>query len=175
MKDLSKIKLLVCDCDGVLTDGFIIYDSGGEELKHFSAHDGLGIKILNQTEIVTAVITGRHSKMLERRCEELKIKYLFQNAFNKKKVLDDLLIELNLNYENVAYIGDDWNDFMAMQACFLKIAPKNARANFKMTVDYITEHSGGDGAVRDAIEHILKNRGELESALEQFMTGLMEL
>ena len=172
MKDLSKIRLFVCDCDGVMTDGLIVYDSQGAESKNFSAHDGLGIKILNHTEIQTAVITGRYSKMLERRCQDLGIKHLFQNAHNKKAVLDKLLAELNLGYENVAYIGDDWNDFLPMQECCLKIAPLNARDNFKMTVDYVTDNQGGYGAVRDAIEYILKNRSEFEKALKSFLDEL---
>jgi 3-deoxy-D-manno-octulosonate 8-phosphate phosphatase (KDO 8-P phosphatase) len=172
MKDFNKIKLLVCDCDGVLTDGLIIYDSQGTEIKNFSAHDGLGIKILNQTEIQTAVITGRYSKMLEQRCEDLNIKHLYQHAHNKKRVLSELLTKLGLEFDNVAYIGDDWNDFLAMQACHLKIAPNNARDNFKMTVDYVTDNVGGYGAVRDAIEYILKNRKEFEQALESFFEEL---
>jgi 3-deoxy-D-manno-octulosonate 8-phosphate phosphatase (KDO 8-P phosphatase) len=77
-----------------------------------------------------------------------------------------------LSYENVAYIGDDWNDFLAMKDCQIKIAPKNALANFKMTVDYVTENHGGYGAVRDAIEYILKNRNEFEKALESFLDEL---
>jgi len=175
MKDFSKIKLLVSDCDGVLTDGLIVYNSGGEELKNFSAHDGLGIKLLNHTEINLAVITGRYSKMLERRCEELKVKYLYQNAYNKKRVLENLLNELGIGFENVAYIGDDWNDFVAMQAYYVKIAPNNARDNFKMTVDYVTDHNGGNGAVRDAIEYLLMNRNELEGALELLMAELEKM
>jgi len=175
MKDFSKIRLLVCDCDGVLTDGLIIYSSRGDEIKNFSAHDGLGIKLINHTDIKIAVITGRSSKMLKRRCKELKVEHLYQNAYNKKRVLEQLLNELGLDFDNVAYIGDDWNDFLAMQVCYLKIAPQNARDNFKMTVDYVTEHKGGDGAVRDAIEYILMNRNELEGALELLMKELNEL
>ena len=172
MKDFSKIKLIVCDCDGVLTDGLIIYDSNGVEQKNFSAHDGLGIKMLQHSTIEIAVITGRYSEMLEKRCADLNIKYLYQNANNKKRVLEDLLCSLNLNFENVAYIGDDWNDFMAMQECLLKIAPKNARDLFKMTVDYVTDNNGGYGAVRDAIEYILKNQNDFEIVLKSFLNEL---
>jgi len=172
MKDFSKIRLLVCDCDGVLTDGFIIYDSTGADTKHFSAHDGLGFQILRHTEIVPVIITGRVSTNLEIRCNDLHIKHLFQHVKNKRKCLEGLLSELGLTFENVAYIGDDWNDFLAMQDCQLKIAPHNARELFKMTVDYVTEHRGGDGAVRDAIEYILKNRSEFDRALNMFIEEL---
>jgi len=115
------------------------------------------------------VITGRNSPNLELRCAGLKIKYLFQGVKNKAKVLSDLLAELQLSHKNVAYIGDDWNDFLAMSECYLRIAPKNARENFKMTVDYVTEHAGGDGAVRDAIEYILMARREFDTALQLFL------
>jgi len=169
MKDFSQIKVLVCDCDGVLTDGLIIYDSTGVETKHFSAHDGMGFHILRHTNIIPVVITGRVSKNLELRCADLSIKYLFQGVKNKAKVLAQLLDELGLTFDNVAYIGDDWNDFLAMSDCYLRIAPKNARDSFKMTVDYITEHVGGDGAVRDAIEYILISRHEFDNALRLFL------
>ena len=174
MKDFSKIKLLVCDCDGVLTDGLIIYDSSGVEQKNFSSHDGLGIKMLQHSTIELAVITGRYSEMLERRCTDLNIKYLYQNVMNKRKMLEDLLNLLNLKFENVAYIGDDWNDFLAMQDCQLKIAPKNARDLFKLTVDYVTENEGGYGAVRDAIEYILKNQNDFEIVLRSFLDELAQ-
>ena len=173
MKDLTDIKLLVCDCDGVLTDGLIIYDSHGAESKNFSAHDGLGIMILSHSDIEIAVITGRESKMLTRRCADLKIKYLFQSIQNKKRCLDELLNKLNLKYENVAYIGDDWNDYLAMQDCHLKIAPGNASEKFKATVDYITKNVGGYGAVREAIEYILENRNEFEKTLMKFFESVV--
>ncbi|MCL1826804.1 MAG: HAD hydrolase family protein [Candidatus Cloacimonetes bacterium] len=172
MKDLTKIKLLVCDCDGVLTEGLIVYDSQYSESKNFSAHDGLGVKMLHFSDVQIAVITGRYSKMLERRCDDLQIKYLYQNVLNKKKVLQELLSDMGLSFDNVAYIGDDWNDFLAMQECQLKIAPKNARDNFKMTVDMVTENEGGYGAVRDAIEFILKKQQKFETVLQAFLEHL---
>ena len=172
MKDLSKIKLLVCDCDGVLTDGLIIYNSNGSEEKHFSAHDGMGFNILHHSDIEPVIITGRKSNVLDMRCQDLRIKFLFQEVRNKKKCLDKLLKKLKLTYDNVAYIGDDWNDFNAMKDCALKIAPHNALYNFKITVDYVTEASGGYGAVREAIEYILKNRGEFEIVLNAFLEDL---
>ena len=174
MKDFSKIKLLVCDCDGVLTDGLIIYDSQGVEQKNFHSHDGLGIKMLQYSTLEIAVITGRYSEMLQRRCDDLNIKYLYQNVVNKRKMLEELLCLLNLKFENVAYIGDDWNDFLAMQDCQLKIAPQNARDIFKLTVDYVTENAGGYGAVRDAIEYILKNQNDFEIVLRSFLDEISQ-
>ena len=172
MIDFPKIKLLISDCDGVLTDGLIIYDSNGVETKHFSAHDGLGIMLLKYSALEIAVITGRSSPNLAKRCQDLGIKYLYQNIKNKQKQLDELLAQLGLDYSNVAYIGDDWNDFLAMRNCQLKIAPRNARHAFQQTVDYVTEHAGGDGAVRDAIEYILQNQGVFSGVLERFIESL---
>lgn len=172
MKDLSNIKILICDCDGVLSDGLIIYDNNRNEIKNFSTHDGLGIKILSYSQIKIAVVTGRQSRILEKRCQDLNISLLYQNVKNKKRVIHDILNEQKLDWSNVAYIGDDWNDYYAMQASFFKIAPANAFENFKMTVDYVTERSGGYGAVREAIEYILKSRNEFEKVLEAFLSDL---
>jgi 3-deoxy-D-manno-octulosonate 8-phosphate phosphatase (KDO 8-P phosphatase) len=173
MKDFSKIRLLVCDCDGVLTDGLIIYGDSAfgadTEIKHFSAHDGLGFQILRHTDIVPVIITARKSGLLKLRCKDLRIKHLYQKVRNKKQCLEDILKMMGLSYENVAYIGDDWNDFLAMKDCAIRIAPKNATHSFQMTVDYVTELAGGYGAVRDAIEYILKGRGEFELALNKFL------
>jgi 3-deoxy-D-manno-octulosonate 8-phosphate phosphatase (KDO 8-P phosphatase) len=167
MIDYTQIKVLVIDCDGVLTDGLIIYDSMGREIKNFSAHDGMGFMILKHTDIIPIIITGRKSTALDQRCADLNIKHNYQLVKNKRKKLTELLSQLNLDFSNVAYIGDDWNDFLAMKDCQLKIAPKNARRNFQITVDYVTEYPGGYGAVRDAIEHILINRNEFEGAIEK--------
>ncbi|MCK9328333.1 MAG: HAD hydrolase family protein [Candidatus Cloacimonetes bacterium] len=172
MKDLSKIKLLICDCDGVLSDGLIIYSDEGAEIKHFSTHDGLGIKILSHTDIKIAVVTGRKSRTLKRRCADLNINLLYQNVKNKKRVIDELLSQLDLKWDNVAYIGDDWNDYLAMQASAFKAVPANAFDNFKMTADYVTERKGGYGAVREVIEFILKSRNEFEATLEKFLNEL---
>ena len=172
MKDLTKIKLLVCDCDGVLTDGLIIYDSQSCETKNFSAHDGLGFMLLKHTDIQIAIITGRYSKMLERRCLDFGVKHLFQGVQNKKRCLQELLEQLGLSFENVAYIGDDWNDYLAMQDCLLKIAPQNAPLKFRETVDIVTDNKGGYGAVRDAIEYILQGRGDFDKVLMLFLEEL---
>jgi len=172
MKDFTQIKLLVSDCDGVMTDGLIVYNSIGQESKHFSSHDGLGIMMLSHSGIEMAVITGRSSLCLERRCQDLGIRFLYQGIKNKQVVLENLLTKLQIDYHQVAYIGDDWNDYLAMQKCYLKIAPRNARENFLRTVDYITEHSGGYGAVRDAIEYILNSRGDLAEVIDSYIRNI---
>ena len=119
--DFSKIKLIILDNDGVLTDGKIIYDNNKLESKNFNAKDGLGIKLLQFSDIKLAIITGRNSNVVEQRCDDLQIKLLFQGVRNKLKKTIELLKELNLDWENVAYMGDDWNDFPVMEKCNISV------------------------------------------------------
>ncbi|HCX72465.1 MAG TPA: 3-deoxy-D-manno-octulosonate 8-phosphate phosphatase, partial [Candidatus Cloacimonas sp.] len=111
----ENIKLLILDNDGVLTDGKIYYDDNRLETKAFSAKDGLGIKLLGFTDIKVAIITGRRSQILQQRCDDLGIKILFQKINNKLKVAEEILKNLDLDWQNVAYMGDDWNDFPVME------------------------------------------------------------
>jgi 3-deoxy-D-manno-octulosonate 8-phosphate phosphatase (KDO 8-P phosphatase) len=172
MNDINKIKIIVLDCDGVLTDGKITYDNNQLELKSFSAHDGLGVKILSFSDIKVAVVTGRESQCLAKRCDDLKITLLYQAISNKRKTIESILAELNLDWENVAYMGDDWNDWPAMKKSGLKTAPANANNAIKERVDWIAPRNGGDGAVRDLIDYILKKQGKYESCVEKFLIHL---
>ncbi len=169
MKDLRTIKIIFLDCDGVLTDGYISYDNNRLESKNFSAHDGLGAKILSFSDIKIAVITGRKSEVLKQRCEDLNITILHQNIHNKKECAQNILDELNLKWENAAYMGDDWNDWPAMSLCHFKTAPNNAQEDLKKHVDWVSPHNGGSGAVRDLINHILKNQGIYEKCINLFL------
>ena len=117
----SDIKLLMLDCDGVFTDGRIIYAGTDLELKNFDAHDGMGFMIMRYSDIKAAVITGRTSAVLERRCRDLKIEHLYQGVAHKLSVGTKLLQELNLTWGNVAYIGDDWNDVPVMRKSALSL------------------------------------------------------
>lgn len=175
MKDYNKIILLILDNDGVLTDGRIVYDNNHLESKNFSAKDGLGIRLLQQTDIQLAIISGRTSKILEKRCQDLDIKYLFQNVRNKSKKTEELLSELNLKWENVAYLGDDWNDYPVVKRCGISAAPADAFPDFKEKVDVVLSREGGKGAVREFIELILKEQGIFEEALEKLISYLETL
>jgi len=175
MKDLTNIKLLILDCDGVLTDGKIFYDDNKRETKAFDAKDGLGIKMLDFTKIMIAVITGRNSTILARRCRDLKIKYLFQGIKNKRKKVSELLEDLNLEWGNVAYMGDDWNDFSAMQKAYFKAVPKDVMPDLKEKADFISSRKGGYGAVRDLIEYILKKRNEYDKTVSKLVSYLDSL
>ncbi len=172
MNNINQIKLIVLDCDGVLTDGKIIYDNDQTESKNFSAHDGLGAKILSFSDIQIAVVTGRESLCLKKRCEDLRITLLYQSIQNKRQTIEKILEDLQLEWENVAYMGDDWNDWPAMKKAGLKTAPASANFAIKERVDWVSPRDGGDGAVRDLIDYILKKQGKYESCIEKFLIHL---
>ena len=171
-KDLKEIKLLIMDVDGVLSDNKIMYDLHGNEIKSFSPKDGLGIRLLSFTDITPAIITGRKSVMVERRGSELGIEHIYQKVKNKLKVAEELLEKLGITWDNVAYIGDDWNDYPIMKKVKITACPADACSDFKSKTDFITSRNGGNGAVREFIEYILKNKGIYEETLESFFAYL---
>ncbi len=168
----DKIKILIFDCDGVLTDGRIIYDSAGNESKNFDAHDGMGFMLLRQTDILSAVVTGRTSTVLQRRCEDLKINYLYQGVANKLEVVTKLLEELGLDFSNVLYMGDDWNDMKVMFSAAISVCPADATDEIKALTDHVTIHPGGRGAVRECIDYVLENKGLHEQAIQAYFTQI---
>ncbi len=172
MKDFKKIKLLILDNDGVLTDGRIIYNDDRIESKNFSAKDGLGIRLLQQTDLKLAVITGRTSQILLKRCSDLDLKLVFQQVRNKLKKTEELMNKLNLKWENIAYLGDDWNDFPVMKRCGISACPADAFSDIKDRVDVVLSHKGGKGAVREFIELILKEKGIFDEALQKLIIHL---
>ncbi len=152
---MPDIKLLVMDVDGTLTDGKIYLSTEGEFMKAFNVKDGYAIKhILPEHNIIPAIITGRKSIIVQKRCEELDIKYLFQNVKDKLPVLKELVQSLNLSLENVAYIGDDVNDLECLKVCRFSACPNDAVDEVKDVCMYVSSFNGGDGAVRDIIEYI---------------------
>jgi len=170
--DFSKIKLIILDNDGVLSDGKIIYNNNKLESKNYNAKDGLGIKLLQFSDIKLAIITGRSSYIVEQRCDDLQIKLFFQGVRNKLKKTTKLLKELKLEWENVAYMGDDWNDFPVMEKCNISATPADAFDDIKSRVDLITKRNGGEGAVREFIELILKKQGKYEQSLQKLLDHL---
>lgn len=163
-----KVRCLVLDVDGVLTDGSIIYTSSGEEIKAFHAQDGLGLALARLSGIYLAVITGRTSPMVERRTKELKFDFLRMGSLNKSESLRELMKELQITAEEIAYMGDDLNDLGLMSQVGLKLAPANAVREVKDIADFITTREGGRGAVREAIEYILKEQGQWENMVERY-------
>ena len=157
-----RIKLLVLDVDGTMTDGKITYTNSGDELKSFCVKDGFAIASWIGMGGHVAIITGRESKIVAARAKELKIDYLYQGAKDKKKVLEEILQELSIGWESVAAIGDDLNDLPMLKYAKKSYAPANADAYVKQKVDTILKASGGNGAVREMIEDILATNGKLK-------------
>ena len=153
----KDIKYLVMDVDGTLTDGKIYMGNEGETFKVFNIQDGYGISnILRKYNIEPVIITGRQSKIVENRCKELKINYLYQGVNNKKEKLNELIKELNINLENISYIGDDENDMECMEYIKnnggLTACPFNSANKIKDLVNFVSTKNGGEGAVREFIE-----------------------
>ncbi|HBE79722.1 MAG TPA: hypothetical protein DDW65_18385 [Firmicutes bacterium] len=165
----GKIRLIAMDVDGVLTDGRIIIGTDGFEAKCFNAQDGLGLSILLKLGYQVVWVTGRSSVIVERRASELHIPYLFQGVVNKAQVIENLLAEFNLGWENVLYIGDDLNDLIPLRKSALSCAVNNACLEVKQHADFVTKAYGGAGAVREIIELFLKREKRWPEALALYL------
>lgn len=160
MCDFEKIKLVVLDVDGTLTDGGIYYDSNGNEIKRFDVKDGLGIKVAMEAGLKFAILTGRQSPMVRRRAEELGIQYLIEGVQKKAPALMELSEKTGISLSEMAYIGDDWNDLQAMMLTGFKACPSDVPEEIKNICDYVAEKEGGRGAVREVLENLLKARNQ---------------
>ena len=155
----KKIRLLILDVDGVLTDGSIILDNEGNEFKRFHVRDGHGVKMLVKAGIPVAVITGRTSKVVERRAKELGITELYQGVYKKSAVYEELIKKYNCKDENVAFMGDDVVDAEILKRVGLPAVPADADEEAKRLAVFVSSKNGGRGAVREFIEIILKSSG----------------
>ena len=154
---IIKIKLVLTDCDGVLTDAGVFYSARGEEMKRFSIRDGMGVERLrNLVKIGTGIVTGEISGSLKKRAEKLKIQELHLGIKNKVLVLNEILKKKNLKAENIAFIGDDVNDLEIMKLVGLTACPSDAIDGVKNISDYICTSRGGYGAYREFAELIIK-------------------
>ncbi len=160
----KKIKLLLLDVDGVLTDGRIILDNIGNELKAFHVRDGHGIKLAQRAGIVIGIITGRRSEVVSIRARELGIQEVHQGAVEKIAVYESLLKKYGLQDDEVAYVGDDVVDLDIFNRAGFAVAVADADSSVKSHVDMITKAEGGRGAVREFINLILKSRAKLRSS-----------
>ncbi|CAA0083393.1 3-deoxy-D-manno-octulosonate 8-phosphate phosphatase KdsC [Zhongshania aliphaticivorans] len=165
----KTIKLLAMDVDGVLTDGSLYFGNSGEEIKAFSILDGLGIKLLRDAGIKPAIITGRSSELLKRRAAELKIELIYQGREDKLVALEELRRDLGLSFEEIAYAGDDLPDLSAICRAGLGITVANGHHYVARHADWQTKAAGGQGAIREVCELILKAQGKLNDALEQYL------
>lgn len=166
---LSRIKLIIFDVDGVLTDGKIYYTAGGDEIKAFHVHDGLGIKLLHQAGIQTAIITSRLSPTVSTRAKELSIEHVYQGQKNKCDAFDLLCQTLQITPEFIAYVGDDLPDLPLMKQVGVSIAVNNAVPLLKQAADFVTTLPGGEGAVREIVDRLLKAQGHFEELMKLYV------
>ena len=165
----AAVQLVVLDVDGTLTDGVIHYDSAGNDHRHFHAADGLGIVMAQAVGLKVAVISGRKSAATERRMAELRVGDVIQSSGDKAAALRELMARRNVTAGHVAYVGDDINDLPAFALAGFKIAVADAAEIVRAQADYVTPRPGGHGAVRDAIEAILRDQGRLEEAIAAYL------
>lgn len=161
----KKIKLLLLDVDGVLTDGRIIYDSRGRDSKFFDVHDGLGVFILHKSGIPAILITAKSSKTISPRAKDMHVTEVFADIFPKTAVLDRILNKYNVTLDEICFMGDDLVDLALMRKVGLPVAVANASAEIKEAALYITNRPGGRGAVREIAELILKSQDKWKDAL----------
>ncbi len=164
----GDIKMLMLDVDGVLTDGGIILDNEGNEYKSFHVRDGHGIKMLIHSGIKVAIITGRHSKVVERRAHELGITEVFQKCFDKRVAYRKLIEQYSLEDREVAYIGDDIVDAPIMSLVGLPVAVADATEEAKGFALLVTKNRGGRGAVREVADFILKAKGIWQGMFDDY-------
>lgn len=159
----ARIRLLALDVDGVLTDGLIYYSDSGDELKAFNIKDGLGIKLLQNAGVKVAIITGRQSRIVARRAQELGIEDVVQGREDKRAALLELCQRHGLELQDCAYMGDDLPDLGAIVAAGLGMTVADGSRAVREAADWLSHCNGGCGAVREACEFILTARGEWSS------------
>lgn len=168
LEKARNIRLLALDVDGVLTDGKLYFSAAGDELKAFNILDGQGIKLLRKLGIEVAIITGRTSPLTKRRATDLGIVHLLQGREDKKQALTELCTTLSLHPDAVAYVGDDLPDLGAIRACGLGICVANAHDALKQHADFCTTLKGGEGAVREVCDLILKAQNQYDAIVAYY-------
>jgi 3-deoxy-D-manno-octulosonate 8-phosphate phosphatase (KDO 8-P phosphatase) len=179
----KKIKLLLFDVDGVLTDGqifiFPVPSAGPHQIvveaKGFSAHDGAGISLARLGGLKTGLITRRNSETVALRARDLKLEYVYQGITDKLTAFQEILGKEKLSASEAAFVGDDVIDLPPMENCGFSVAVANARREVKDKAHYVTPHAGGDGALRDVIEFILKAQGKWKQAVKKYIGGESKL
>ena len=165
----KKIKVVIFDVDGVLTDGSLYLSDSGEETKAFNSHDGHGMKMLRASGVELAIITGRESRCVELRAKNLGIKHVYQGAENKLQVFEALLAKLRLDAAACAYMGDDVVDLPVMLRCGLSVCVPAAPALVKRHAHYVTRLEGGRGAVREVCEMVMLAQDTLDAQLAIYL------
>lgn len=165
----AAIRLVVFDVDGVLTGGQVVFGDDGFEHKAFHIHDGLGIRLLQESGVQVAIITGRTSTVVSRRAEELRVRHLVQGRSDKGPALRELLERLQIEPAQAAYVGDDVVDLPAMRGAGLGIAVASATALTRAHADHVTRAAGGAGAAREVCELIMAAQGTLAAAHQRYL------
>lgn len=168
LEKAKKIRLLLLDVDGVLTDGRIIYDSRGHDMKFFDVHDGLGVYLLRKSGIPTVLITAKGSKAIKPRARDMRVEAVFANISPKSSVLEKILNKYKVNIGEVCFAGDDLVDLCLMKRVGLPIAVFNAAQEIKQAAVYITQKPGGRGAVREIAELILKAQDKWKDTIGSY-------
>jgi 3-deoxy-D-manno-octulosonate 8-phosphate phosphatase (KDO 8-P phosphatase) len=171
----AKIQLLLMDVDGVLTNGRLYNVPNPEgkmvETKGFDSQDGIGLQWLSWKGIKTGVISGRQSPATEERARQCKMSYVYQGHIEKIPILQEILADAKIDASQVAYIGDDFTDIVIMRRVGLAIATANARVEVKRAAHHVTQAPGGEGAVREVVELLLKAQGKWQEILEHYEVG----
>jgi 3-deoxy-D-manno-octulosonate 8-phosphate phosphatase (KDO 8-P phosphatase) len=165
----EKIKLLVTDVDGIWTTGRIEYDSEGHEIKSFSALDGLAVKLAGLGGLAVALLSARESDVVTLRARQLGIDQVIQGSSDKKADLDELMAHNDLEPGEVLFMGDDLTDLRAMRAAGIAVTVPNAAPDVRARADWITDNRGGEGAVREMVEWVLRDQGLWEQVLARFI------
>ncbi|OMH30361.1 HAD family hydrolase [Motiliproteus sp. MSK22-1] len=171
---LKPIRLLILDVDGVLTDGRLYFGPDGEALKTFNTLDGHGIKMLQSTGVEVAIITGRNNPAVARRTSDLGIKHLYSGREDKRAALDELWAASGYSSAESAFMGDDWPDLLAMSAVSFAATVPNACVDVLERSHWISKKKGGEGAVRELCELIMKAQDTFDTALMPYIQGYLK-
>jgi len=164
----KKIRAVIFDIDGVLTNGAIIYTNSGDEAKHFHVRDGAIIRPLREQGFVVGAITGRSSELVDYRMKELKVDFWFQGVKNKFSRIEEMLEKHSLSWEQTCYIGDDMIDMASLEKAGLGVAPADAPAYVAEAADLQTRLKGGEGVLREVADFILASQGKMEKVIESY-------
>ncbi|MFM9834600.1 MAG: KdsC family phosphatase [Methylophilaceae bacterium] len=164
----KQIKVVIFDVDGIMTDGGLTIGDDGQEYKTFNSQDGLGMKLLRQSGVQMAIITGRSSKVVTQRAESTGVVHFYQGVDDKLVAFNDLVKKMNIQPEQAAFMGDDIVDVPPMLRCGLAITVPNSPDSVKQRAHYVTQKQAGHGAVREVCEMIMQAQGTLEAQLAPF-------
>lgn len=168
MKKSERIKLLAFDVDGTLTPGYLVMGALGENSKIFHARDGLGLALAHRMGYITGFITGRRSKIVETRGQELAADFVLMGVVDKVKAMESLLEKYGLSWEEAAYMGDDLNDLPLLERAVFSACPKDGVKEVRDVADFVSHFRGGEGAARELIEKILKAQHRWKEAVDSY-------